>query len=623
MNGIQGLMQAPGQGQPPQAPGQAAPPGQGQPPMPGMQPGMGGAPTGISSDRIPELAKLNEQMLTQLFSLSMSGQIPNPSPISVLAAISEKQKQKQALAAVQGSMVQGQNAQNQQSGTIAQQIMGPLMAQQQQRQQVTRKAAHGGAMHSYADGGIVAFAAGDAVWRKRLLSAGVPETFIVGFEARGASPEQIESEARRAGLLSAQTAPVTPPPEVKRSFLDRVLAQHAESPISQALFGTVARAARGESAGPLLERPVIETLTAKAPPLAEQAAPAPAPAPTTEIPERLKDTRGIPALVAQPELEAQPPASRPDAANKVRPPAATPPAATPAAAAAPQIATPSSQLTDEYVKELEARKQVPEEVARGRAGIEALVREEMQARQQRLAQDRAAAEQRQREAIERAPGVFSPEGLLAIAASIDPRRGYELGSAAKGAFGVMAGQRKAQEEARKEFREFEKAERTEQNLLSQMRTLEAQRQQAIIEGKAEKANQITDKIADVRKAHEAAVRDAQYKAQEFALQAERNRIAAEGVEVQREAAKKPAAEIQVMEYLKKPENFALKEKIESAKRADDRMVKLQEIFSKMTELDRVNMGVKNFDDFLKAVTPTAQKPTGPATGTRENPIKLD
>ena len=495
--------------------------------MPGMQPGRGGPPPGITSDRIPDLAKLNEQMLVQLFNLSMTNQIQKPSPISILSAISEKQKQKQAQAAVAGAVAQGQNAQNQQGGTIAQQLVGPLMQQ---------RAAQGGAMQGYAGGGIVAFADGDAVWRKRLLAAGVPESFIAELEARRAEPEQIESDARRAGYMGAQTSPVAPPlnippPEqrdVTQRIKDAIADARAKSAAGLSVSQRLAQATQGAPA-PLTEIPAVETFSGKSGD------------PDVDIGMRERGKSGIESV----DIGTRPPVSA--ATPRVRPPAA-PVADLPLRGKTgdPNIdigpAAPTAPVTDrfaDYIKELEARKQVPEEVARGRTGIDALVREEMEARKARLAQDRAAAEQRRQEALERAPGVFSPEGLLGIAASIDPRRGYELGSAARGAFGVMGAQRKAQEEARKEFREFEKAERTEQNLLSQMRVLEAQRQQAIIENKVEKANQITDKINEVRKEQEAVARAKEEKAREFALAEERNRIAAEGVGVQREAARRP------------------------------------------------------------------------------------
>lgn len=154
MNGIASLPQGSNmpQGGPPQAPGQAAP---GQ--MPGIpMPQAQGTPMGIASDSVKQLTQLNDQMLMNLFGMSLSGQIKSPQPISILAAISQKNKEAAALEAVKRQMSQMQNAQNQQAGTVADQEISAL----QNRAQQPVMARHGGAMHSYRQGGIVGYANG-------------------------------------------------------------------------------------------------------------------------------------------------------------------------------------------------------------------------------------------------------------------------------------------------------------------------------------------------------------------------------------------------------------------------------------------------------------------------------
>lgn len=531
MNGIQALLP---QGQP-QMPGQAPMPGQAA--MPGMQPGAGGPPPGISSDRIPDLAKLNEQMLIQLFNLSMTNQIQKPSPISILSAISEKQKQKQAAQAVAGAMAQGQNAQNQQSGTVAQEILGPLMQQQ---------AAQDGEMHGYAGGGIVAFQSGTAERGLPYAADPVPAQPSPVIDQRevdrilkkapmARTPE--ENDLLRAAGVSLSTrlpAPEGTPIQRVEEFLKKPFIREA-----------VTGGAHTLSPDELAQRTDVGAITERAFRAlgGSQAEAAPTRSPTSFIPVEDARRRGdIPPEgmpVASPSRGGEA-GSREDAAKVRRqPPVRVPPAITPTTPAAPSAA---DQELQNYLSSLRTRQGVPEDVAAGRAGLESLVREEMKARQDRLAQDRAAAEERRKEALERAPGVFSPEGLLGIAASIDPRRGYELGSAARGAFGIMGAQRKAQEEARREFREFEKSERTEQNLLSQMRILEVQRQQAIREGDATKANEITDKIyatqRDIEKFNaERAEKKRQFDIQELAAQAEmeKGRAGSAGAAATREA----------------------------------------------------------------------------------------
>lgn len=527
MNGIQGLMQqAQPQGQPqmpgqaPQMPGQAPMPGM----MPGMQPQQRGPTPGIDA-QTPMLKQLDLQQLKQLYAQAMMPGAPtNISPYAILSAISEKAKQEKAMRAVQSAAVQGQNAQQQNAGSIAQQVM-----QEADQMQQPVMARHGGVMHGYAGGGIVAFQSGTSKQGLPFAAAPAP-----------AQPFAIETVPSSVGVGSFSTDISTPKiykpsaEPLEGDLLQQLqrLQEEARTIDAQlSKFGLVQRQQNPQAFSELQQRkqsviekldlakravdaaewkrkqaweaaiPVVapeEVPAAQAGPLSPEAArimrtptpPVPPPPPATFTPvEDARRRSDIPPggiVVAEPSRRAPPPEARDK--PRVRPPAPAPVAA---ASAAPSAA---DQELQNYLSSLRTRQGVPEDVAAGRAGLESLVREEMKARQDRLAQDRAAAEERRKEALERAPGVFSPEGLLGIAASIDPRRGYELGSAARGAFGIMGAQRKAQEEARREFREFEKSERTEQNLLSQMRILEVQRQQAIREGDATKANEITDKL---------------------------------------------------------------------------------------------------------------------------------
>ena len=515
MNGIQGLMQAPGQGQPPQAPGQAAPPGQGQPPMPGMQPGAGGPQGGVQS-LTPALAQMNKQQLLMEM-MNPNSQIPK---FALLSAIDQKVKQEKAMQAVQGSMAQGQNAQNQQQGSVAQGILQEAMqGAQQPPTQITR---HGGVMHGYAGGGIVAFQAGGMTdaQKAELMALGIASSTIDEAIKQGMTYEDIKNRSFRRAEAQPVTAVISSPEEQvapQEVPLEQRQARAAAikenvflpTPLSKLAFGDKPDFYKQQLTEP--PPPHIPSFPGKSedPDVAVGA---------KQIPERLKDTRTRPDLGA--------------GVVKTRTPSVTPPLT----AQAPTEPVKTDQALENYLSELRTRRGPPEDVLSGRAGIESLVREEMEARKARLAQDRAAAEQRQREAIERAPGVFSPEGLLAIAASIDPRRGYELGSAAKGAFGVMAGQRKAQEEARKEFREFERAERTEQNLLSQMRTLEAQRQQAIREKDVDSANAITDKLYTVQQDYQKFREDLRLKQEKMEI----DRLTAEAAKAEGEAKTKTA-----------------------------------------------------------------------------------
>lgn len=157
MNGIQGLMP---QGQPqaqPQMPGQAPMPGQAM--MPGMQPGRGGPSPGINP-QTPMLEKLSLDQLKQLYMQSMlPGSSAPVQPYAILSAISKKAQEAKMMQALQNASAQQQNAYQQGIGSIAEQVL-----QQADNAQEPVMARHGGEMHGYAGGGIVAFKnGGDAL----------------------------------------------------------------------------------------------------------------------------------------------------------------------------------------------------------------------------------------------------------------------------------------------------------------------------------------------------------------------------------------------------------------------------------------------------------------------------
>lgn len=645
MDGILGaLPQAQPQGQPPQMPGQA--PAQ----MPGMQPRPAGPAPGINV-QAPMLEKLGLDQLKQLYMQAMMPGSGVPvQPFAILSAINKKAEQEKAMQAVKNAAAMGQNAQQQGMGSVAQQV---LQEADQFREPVM--AAHGGMMRGYAGGGIVAFSNGDAVWKKRLVSLGVPTDFIANLEARKATPEQIETEARRAGYMAAQPAGVAPqfvprsqemefraagasPEEVSGSPIETGVTQRNILSLLTPDVSGALTTARDIATGPDPEfysrmdqnydfGDELERIKRRQ--LASKIA-----VPATEVPERLKDARQIPAPSTR-SLGAGTGATKTNVATvRADVPSERKTTALPKFDYSQQDRE-AQEARDKRIEELTKQQAVTPEVAAGRTGLESLVREEMEARKARLAQDRATAEQRRQEAIERAPGVFSPEGLLAIAASIDPRRGQEIGSAARGAFGVMSSQRKAQEEARKEFRDFEKAERTEQNLLSQMRILEEQRRLAIFENDATKANAITKEIYQVQQEFVKNRNDIEIKRRDAAakeLEAQA-RMTAAGKPTEFEFATQRPKEYE--EYLTK------KEKASAASRGVQERQELAELRALIASLRDQADPMKNFDkasreeaarllkqaqERLASMSGLTQTnaPTGTAApGTKENPIKLD
>jgi len=236
----------------------------------------------------------------------------------------------------------------------------------------------------------------------------------------------------------------------------------------------------------------------------------------------------------------------------------------------------------------------------------------MKARQQRMEEDRAEAMRRRD--MKRAPGIMDPEGLLQIAAAIRPEKGQVLGSLARGAAGVMGAERAAKQGAEKEYQDFMRLQRAEENAMSQMRLLEAQRLQALREGDVGKAQQVQDAIYATRMEVEKIRQERQDKQREIEIAEERNRIAREGVDVQRISATRPGAEIQLMEWLRSPDNKKLYDSIQSAKRAEERLLKLRELYDKRP----LTAGDMSFEDFIiefeRATGKTSSTAGGPPPG---------
>jgi hypothetical protein len=325
------------------------------------------------------------------------------------------------------------------------------------------------------------------------------------------------------------------------------------------------------------------------------------------------DTQEIQRLMSLPtgearygELPTEAPVMPPAAAQ--RPPAVQLPPA--------PAATTTEPMLEARLKELAARGQVPPEVQEGRSGIAALIEQEMKARQQRMDQDRAEAMRRRD--MKRAPGIMDPEGLLQIAAAIRPEEGQVMSSALKGAVGVMGAERAAKQGAEKEYQDFMRLQRAEENTLSQMRLLEAQRLQALREGDVGKAQQVQDAIYATRMDAEKIREARQDKQREIEIAEERNRIARESVAVQRISATRPGAEIQLMEWLRSPDNKELYDSIQSAKRAEERLLKLRELYDKRP----LTAGDMSFEDFIIEFERATGKPSSTAGGPPPDAVRL-
>ena len=141
----------------------------------------------------------------------------------------------------------------------------------------------------------------------------------------------------------------------------------------------------------------------------------------------------------------------------------------------------------------------PESLTKAEEGLAALAKANIEAQQAeakaygediRAARDAAMAKA-QRGLLD------DPQALLALAGSIDARRGQAIGSLARGAAGVMGQKEAAAEAARKEFTQAQRDERAMQANIRQTQMLEAQRQVALEQGKLNEVNTINDKLSEL------------------------------------------------------------------------------------------------------------------------------
>lgn len=487
MNGIQSLM--PGQGMP-----QGMPPGMPQP----------SSPQQMTQSQTPMLESMNLNQLQQIFAQEMSPGAPGRfSPLLVMAQISKAVEAEKTRKAAQMQQVQQQNAQQPQ-GTIAQQVM----AQAQQVQQPVM-AAHGGMMHGYAGGGMVALRDGGAL---KFQTAGVvpPGLLNPDFDEEGLPRSKDERENiidynnkiraayERQMQAKAAQAPRPAAPsmqDVAGMMAGRRQLEQFYKPRDPNAYTPEAMAYRVSGMSPA-DAPgrgmAAESVTPQA---VRQAAPQPS-ATAFDI----TSPQSINALRMAAQNTSLPEAERADLRRRIAMMESQRPAPTGVAA----LAKPQATLTPEELKvfadreaALQGRRNVPPEVLAGRQGIAALASENLAAQRAEAQQFGDEARQRRDEAMARAGrNIFSdPASLLALAGSIDTRRGQALGSAARGLSGLMAKQEEARTAAGRDYAQAQQTERLLQANIRQANMLERQRQQAILEREPERVAQIEDALA--------------------------------------------------------------------------------------------------------------------------------
>lgn len=483
------------QGAPQQAPGQAMMPGQSE----GIasmlpQPGRGGPQAGVPS-LTPALSQMDRQQLLMEF-MNPGSRIPK---FAVLSAIDQKAKQERTLQAVQGAAAQ-QQAQ-QQPETVAQEVlqgaMQPVMAR------------HGGVMHSYNRGGVVAFQKGGMTdaQKAELMRLGVSAATIEDAIRQGLTYEDLR---RRSFSVSQPVTSVIASPE------EQVVPE--EEPLEQRMARSagIKKVLRVPEITPA---PVMKNLIAAQAPAVKDFVTDGKPDfykqqfedPDAFMRELAGDTRQLPQTPLPPDFvlprtPAPAPAPRADARAKVRPPA---PAPAPAPVASRSAGT--SGLAALVEKDIPEVKEAYDKVAAA-AGLTPEQQRMLEAKQQAEMDARRAAEAARKaradESLERSAksyanvlagqdGLFGPRGLFELAASIDPRRGYIFGSLAKGAAGVLA---REQEEKKKAQTAYELAQQKfseELNALDNIKLATAERDTAILSNNMNAAREAEAKRAQL------------------------------------------------------------------------------------------------------------------------------
>ena len=505
MNGVASLMQGP-QGQ------QGPMPGQAPQQMPGMMPQQGAPTPGAMT------GSLKSMPLDQLKMMYMNPQ-PNSPPLwAVISALAEKQKEAQAMQMAQGQQAMAQNAQMQQQPPVAAQVM---QAAEQMPEPVM--AAYGGEMQGYAGGGAVAFQTAGAV-PPGLMNPDVDEDGLprgkderervidYNNKIRAAYEQQMKSKAATAPRTAAPSMQ-----DIAGAMSGRRQLEQFYKPRNPEAYTPEAMAYRvsGMSPADALGRGMAaESVTPQA---ARQAAPQPS-ATAFDI----TSPQSINALRMAAQDTSLPEAERADLRRRIAMMEDQRPAPTGVAA----LAKPQATLTPEELKvfadreaAIQARRNLPPEVLSGRQGISALAAENLKTQRAEAEQFGTEARQRRDEAMARAGrNIFSdPASLLALAGSIDTRRGQGIGSAARGLSGLMARQEEARTVAGRDYAQAQQTERLLQANIRQADMLERQRQQAMLEREPERVAQIEDALAKNNMDRSQLIRQREEYAQKLAL----------------------------------------------------------------------------------------------------------
>lgn len=549
-----------------QMPGQA--PMQTQP-MPGMMPSQSGPQPGLTAF-VPSLTGLEIPQMLQLF-----GDPNSPIPKNrILAAIVEKQKQMAARQSVQNQMAMQQNSGQQ--GTIADAVVA---------QAAPVQAAHGGEMHGYAGGGAVAFRNGGDPEEEKLRQQ------LRDMFGSAASPLNIlgpraDQERQRAQDIIRML------PSMDKEQMRNILGQ-TQRMVDPAAYQEFGPGERMEQLAPPVNAPsgrgmAAESVTLQA---ARQAAPQPS-ATAFDI----TSPQSINALRMAAQDTSLPEAERADLRRRI----AMMEGQRPAAAGVASLAKPQATLTPEEEQSfanrasaLRTRQGLPEDVLAGRQGIATLAAENLAAqRAEREQLAREAKEQRDAAMAKAQRGIMDdPMSLLALAGSIDTRRGQGVGSLARGAAGLLGRREEQAEAARKEFALAQRDQRMLQANERQANMLEMQRQQAIRENDFTRVSQIEDQLAALEVQKSQLLRSRQEHAEKMTL--DERRVGAAELDAAGRAGRETALDLFLRDPNKAKEWLTMQAQAQAAGRSPQTGVDRQDLAELKTLQANLQKQVEN------------------------------
>jgi hypothetical protein len=489
-------------------------------PMPGMMPKQG-APT--PQAMVGPLSQMHLQQLTQMM---LNPRPEGPPLYAVLSAITEKQKQARAQASMQRQMAMAQGQQAAQQPPVAQQVLA--QAQQMQAEEPVM-AAYGGEMQGYAGGGAVAFKDAGVV-PPGLMNPDVDEDGLPRGKDERERVVDYNNKIRAAYEQQMKAKAATRPRTAAPSMEDIAGVMSGRRQLEQfyqptgrekaVTLGTPLSSIAAPAPAPVMSP---EALTNRQSPSGNMVADKPRVAQPTATTFDITNPASINALRMAAQDTSLPEAERADLQRRI----AMMEGNRPAQSGVASLAKPQVNLTPEEeqyfankASTLRTRQGLPEDVLAGRQGIATLAAENLAAqRAEREQMAREAKEQRDAALAKAQRGIMDdPMSLLALAGSIDTRRGKGIGSLARGAAGLMGIREVQAEAARKEFALAQRDQRMLQANERQANMLEMQRQQAIRENEWPRVSQIEDQLAALEVQKSQLVRSRQEHAEKMALE---------------------------------------------------------------------------------------------------------